>query len=76
MEGNISQGAFRGPHNESHDYKEALLPPDEQMELNELRMAQTNGGPGWTEEKRLRFLELSKIEATALDARIRKYEGK
>lgn len=59
---------------EEQKYKEdfnsvtALLPEAEQLELNELRRDQINGRD-WTEEKRTRFLELSKKEEVVKEQR-------
>ena len=51
---------------ESFNQQEALLPQNLQLELNALRREQIDGGTGWTEEKRLRLLELTRMADEAL----------
>jgi hypothetical protein len=55
---------------ETYDYKESLLPPEEQTELNKLRM--TLFERKLTEEEEGRFLELSEKEQGEKNRRSRK----
>ena len=53
---------------EDFNHVDALLVEVEQVELNKLRQDQIEGRD-WTEEKRARFLELSKKEEMAREKR-------